>query len=87
MEPPLEEVRTLGGLPTEVVKMIVIQMTKECQVEQTLVRGILAAPDLKPVELPQNIPIEEFIPATPSEGSGSTDSSDSETITDDEMEE
>jgi len=48
-----------GHLPIEIVKMIIVKMAKECQVEQTLVRGIHAAPDLKPVELPKDVPIEE----------------------------
>lgn len=53
---------SIGDLPIEIVKMILVKLGKNCQVEQTLLGGIHAAPDLKPVELPENAPIEMFIP-------------------------
>eukprot|EP00210_Caulerpa_lentillifera_P008416 g8028.t1 len=81
--------RNLGDLPAEIVKMIVVKMANECRVEQTLELGIHAAPNLTPVELPENVPVEEFMPLTSSDENeaDSLDTDDSENLMDDIMEE
>lgn len=63
MECPLDDncLQLISDLPIEIVKLIVSKLGIGCEVEQTLIRGIHVAPVLKPVELPKNVLIEEFI--------------------------